>query len=196
MFKFNALCVFLALAAAPVAAAEELSETGEFLDGIAAIVNEGVVLKSQLNSQLEQIRKNAAAQGMQLPPEDVLTEQLLERLIMAEIQLQRADRIGLAISDEMLNRSIANIAAQNGVPFEDMPILLAQDGVDYGEFRRSLRDELTISQLRRIDVGQRINVADREIEQCIADLEGNVVANSEYELSHILLSVSETASAE
>lgn len=175
--------------------ADELSETGEFIDGIAAIVNEGVVLKSQLESQLAQIRRNAASQGMQLPPESVLTEQLLERLIMTEIQLQRADRIGLAISDEMLNRSIASIAAQNGVAFDDMPRLLAQDGVDYADFRRSLREEITINQLRRIDVGQRINVAEREIEQCLADLEGNVVANSEYLLSHILLSVPESASA-
>ena len=186
----------MALASAPVTLAEELSQTGEFIDGIAAIVNEGVVLKSQLESQLAVVRTNAADQGMQLPPEDVLTDQLLERLIMSEIQLQRADRIGLAVSDEMLNRSIANIAAQNGVAFEDMPRLLAQDGVDYGEFRRTLREEITINQLRRIEVGQSINVAEREIEQCIADLEGNVVANSEYLLSHILLSVPESASAE
>ncbi|MBT8081915.1 MAG: peptidylprolyl isomerase [Gammaproteobacteria bacterium] len=183
------------MASAPLTLAEELSETGEFIDGIAAIVNEGVVLTSQLESQLDTIRSNAATQGMQLPPEDVLKDQLLERLIMSEIQLQRADRIGLAISDEMLNRSIAGIAEQNGVAFEEMPRLLALDGLDYAEFRRSLRDEITISQLRRIEVGQSINVAEREVEQCIADLEGNVVANSEYLLSHILLSVPESASA-
>ncbi|MBT8095050.1 MAG: peptidylprolyl isomerase [Gammaproteobacteria bacterium] len=195
MLKLKALCAFAALASAPLTLAEELSETGEFIDGIAAIVNEGVVLTSQLESQLDTIRSNAATQGMQLPPEDVLKDQLLERLIMSEIQLQRADRIGLAISDEMLNRSIAGIAEQNGVAFEEMPRLLALDGLDYAEFRRSLRDEITISQLRRIEVGQSINVAEREVEQCIADLEGNVVANSEYLLSHILLSVPESASA-
>ena len=72
MLKFKALCAFVALAAASVSIAEELSETGEFLDGVAAIVNEGVVLKSQMAEQLETIRRNAAAQGMQLPPEDIL----------------------------------------------------------------------------------------------------------------------------
>lgn len=182
--------------AAPAASAEELSETGEFLDGVAAIVNEGVVLKSQMQSQLETISQRAIEQGMQLPPADVLEEQVLERLILMEIQLQRAERIGLQISDQMLNQSIASIAAQNGVAFEDMPRLLAQDGMDYAEFRRTLRDEITIEQLRRIEVGQSINVSEREIEQCIADLEGNVVVNSEYELSHILLTLPESASAE
>ena len=184
------------LLAAPSAFADELSETGEFLDGIAAIVNEGVVLKSQMDEQLETIRRNAAAQGMQLPPEDVLVEQVLERLILTEVQLQRAERIGLMISDEMLNQSIASIADQNGVAFEEMPALLAKDGLDYSKFRSSLRDEITVSQLRRIEVSQRINVSEREIEQCIADLEGNVVANSEYELSHILLPLPEGASAD
>ena len=184
------------LLAAPSAFADELSTTGEFLDGIAAIVNEGVVLKSQMDEQMETIRRNAMAQGMQLPPEDILVEQVLERLILTEIQLQRAERIGLRVSDEMLNQSIAGIAAQNGVSFEDMPALLAADGLDYAKFRSSLREEITVSQLRRIEVSQSINVSEREIEQCIADLEDNVVANSRYELSHILLPLPEGASAD
>lgn len=196
MLKYKALCAFAALAVAPVAVAGELSDTGEFLDGVAAIVNEGVVLKTQLNEQREMIEKNAARQGLQLPPAEILTDQILERLIVSEIQLQRAKRIGLQVSDEMLNQSIANIAAQNGVRFEDMPRILAEDGIDYAEFRRSLREEITVTQLRRIEVGQSINVSEREIQQCIADLEGNVVANSEYELSHILLSLPESANAE
>ena len=184
------------LTVAPVTFAAELSETGEFLDGVAAIVNEGVVLKSQLTSQIATISERAAAQDMQLPPAEILEEQILERLILTEIQLQRADRIGLDISDEILNRQIASIAQGNNVAFEDMPRLLAQDGIDYATFRRTLREELTVEQLRRIEVGQSINVSEREIEQCIADLEGNVVANSEYELSHILLTMPEAASSE
>ena len=184
------------MVAAPVTFADELSETGEFLDGVVAVVNEGIVLKSQLALQIETVQTRATAAGMQLPPADVLEEQILERLIVTEIQLQRAGRIGIEISDEMLNQSISSIAQSNGVPFEEMPRVLAEQGIDYAEFRRSLREEITIEQLRRIEVGQSINVSEREIEQCIADLEGNVVANSEYELSHILLSMPETAGAE
>ncbi len=193
MIKIRTLCAIAALVAAPVAAAEELSETGEFLDGIAAIVNEGVVLKSQFNEQLQTITERARQQGMQLPPAAVLEEQILERLILTEIQLQRAERIGLSVSDAMLNDSIRRIAEQNGGRFEDMPALLASDGINYADFRRSLRDEITVEQLRRIEVAQSIVVSDREIEQCIADLETNVVVNSDWELSHILLPIGTTA---
>ena len=197
MLKINRLCAIAAFLAAPVALADELSQTGEFLDGVAAVVNEGVVLKSQLRAQTALIIKRArsADPPMQLPPANILREQLLERLILNEIQLQRAERIGLQISDAMLNNAIANLAQQSGVAFEDMPALLAQDGTDYAQFRRDLRDEITLDQLRRIDVGQRISVSPREIAQCIADLEGNVAVNSDYNLSHILISMPESATA-
>lgn len=183
--------------AAPALMAAELSETGEFIDGVAAVVNEGVVLKSQLRQQTATIIKRARSSDppMQLPPANVLREQLLERLVLNEIQLQRADRIGLQISDAMLNESIGRIASQNGVRFEDMPGLLAQDDIDYATFRKELRDEITLEQLRRIDVGQRITVSPREIQQCLIDLEGNVAINSDYNLSHILISMSESATA-
>lgn len=195
MFKLKTLCAAIALAAAPVSIADELSSTGEFLDGVAAIVNEGVVLKSQLNQQLAAIVARAQEQGLQMPPQGVLEQQVLERLILTEIQLQRADRIGLQISDQDLNNYLANVALQNGVRLEDLPQLMAKDGIDYAAFRRQLRDDITVEQLRRIEVGQSINVSEREITQCIADLEGNVVVNSDYNLSHILISLAEDASA-
>lgn len=197
MLKIKTLCAVAVLSFAPVLAAEELSETGQFLDGVAAIVNEGVVLKSQLMQQTAMIIKRARESDppMQLPPANVLREQLLERLIITEIQLQRAAMIGLQVSDQYLNESIAQIAASNNVRFEDMPALLAQEGVNYAAFREEMRDEITLEQLRRIDVGQRINVSPREIQQCIADLEGNVAVNSDYNLSHILISMPESATA-
>ena len=182
--------------AAPVHAADELSDTGEFIDGIAAVVNDGVVLKSQLRTEVAVILVRASNENLQLPPADVLEEQVLERLIVTEVQLQRAALIGLQISDQMLNESIGRIAAANNVKFEDMPALVAADGVSYPEFRNGLREELTLDQLRRIDVGQRISVSPRELQQCIADLEGNVAVNSEYNLSHILIEVSDSANAQ
>ena len=174
---------------------KELSETGEFIDGVAAVVNEGVVLKSQFCEQLDTIRQRAAEQNIPLPPEDILTEQVLERVILTEIQLQRAERIGLQVSDQMLNSVLSDIAAGQGATLAELPAILAQDGIDYQDFRREMRNEVTLEQLRRIDVDQRIEVSPREIEQCIEDLETNVVVNSEYNLSHILLSLPEAASA-
>jgi peptidyl-prolyl cis-trans isomerase SurA len=179
-----------------VAFAEELSDTGEFLDGVAAIVDDGVVLKTEMAEQLALIRANAERQGIPLPPAAELTEQVLERLIIQEIQRQRARRIGMEVSDARLNGAIANIAAENGVAFEDMPQLLAEEGVDYAEFRRQLRDDIMLNELRSYEVARSIEVSEREINQCIADLEGNVVANSAYSLSHILLPIPESASAD
>lgn len=183
----------MALAVAPLAVAEELSSTGEFIDGIAAVVDDGVVLKSQLAEQTEMILSRAEAENIPLPPASELQEQLLERLIITEVQLQHAQRVGLRISDQMLNSSIENIAQQNGVKFEDMPALLAAEGVDYAKFRRDLRDDITLEQLRRAVVD--VDWSDRELEMCLADLEDNAAINSDYNLSNITLSMSESASA-
>jgi peptidyl-prolyl cis-trans isomerase SurA len=202
VLKINILCASLcavaAVSVAPVATADELSKTGEFLDGVAAVVNEGVVLKSQVREQTALIIERAAQSDppMALPPADVLREQILERLVIQEIQKQRAEMIGLQISDQMLNQAISQFAERQGVKFEDMPAILAQDGVSYATFRREFRDELLLDQLRQIDVGRRIQVSPREIEQCIADLEGNVAVNSDYNLSHILISLPESATAD
>jgi peptidyl-prolyl cis-trans isomerase SurA len=184
------------VAGSHTALAAELSQSGEMLDGVAAIVNEGVVLKSELARQTEIIADRAREQGLQLPPPNVLKEQVLERLILEQIQLQRAERVGIQISDQMLNSAIAQVAEDNGISFEQLPELLARDGVNYGEYRREMRKQLVLDQLRRIDVTGRISVAPREIEQCIADLEDNVVVNSEYNLSHILISVPQSATSE
>jgi len=186
------------LTVAPVAIAAELSETGEFIDGVAAIVNDSVVLKSQLRDQQTAIIQRAAQSDppLQLPPPDILREQLLERLINQEVQLQRAERIGLQISDQMLNQAIERLAQANGLRFEDMPAVLAEDGTDYATFREELRNEMTMDQLRQIDVGRSIQVSPREIENCIADMEGSVASESDYNLSHILVTLPESASSD
>jgi len=190
-------CAITALSIPSIALAAELSETGKLIDGVAAVVNEGVVLKSQVRDKLAAIldRASKANPPLQLPPANILREQILEQLILSEIQLQRAERIGIQISDQMLNQAIGRIADSNGVAFEDMPVMLAKDGIDYTDFRRELRDEITLEQLRQIDVGRRIQVSPREIDQCVADLEGSVAVNSDYNLSHILISLPESATA-
>ena len=176
--------------------AGELSETGQFLDGVVAIVNEGVVLRSELNRQADLIIARTTEQGMQLPPADILMEQVLERLIVEEIQLQRAARIGVQISDQMLNTAIAQFVERSGYTFEEFPQILAAEGVDYGEYRRDMRKQMILEQLRQIEVTGRISVLPREIQQCLAELEDNVVVSSSYNLGHILISVPESATAE
>jgi peptidyl-prolyl cis-trans isomerase SurA len=194
--KYLSLSLLMSMAMTPGFAQEELSDTGVFIDGVAAIVNEGVVLKSELDRQQDLIIMRANEAQMQLPPAHILRDQVLERLIIEEIQMQRADRIGIQISDQMLNQAIAQIAESNNMRFEDLPAILAQDGIDYAEYRRDMRRQMTLEQLKRIDVVNRISVSPREVEACIADLEDNAVANSNYNLSHIFISVPESATNE
>ena len=176
--------------------AQEILNRESILDSIVAVVDEGVVLESQLNTQIDIVRQRAEKDGFELPERKIIEEQILEQLILEEIQLQRADRIGIRISDQMLNGAISMIAEQNNTSFEKMPDMLARDDIDYGDFRRDLRKQLTLEQLRDIDVISRISASNRELSQCLEIVESNIVNDSEYNLSHILISVSESATAD
>jgi peptidyl-prolyl cis-trans isomerase SurA len=176
--------------------AQEILNRESILDSIVAIVDEGVVLESQLNTQIAIVKQRAEKDGFELPERKIIEEQILEQLILEEIQLQRAERIGIRVSDQMLNGAISMIAEQNNTSFEKMPDMLARDDIDYGEFRRDLRKQLTLEQLRDIDVISRITASNRELSQCLEIIENNIVNDSEYNLSHILISVPESATAD
>ena len=197
MLKINILFTILAVIISTNLFADNHTKEVQSLDGIAAIVNEGVVLRSQFIEALELIKQQADDQNMQLPPEDILREQVLERLIITELQMQRAKMIGLTeqISDQYLNDSIQQIADQNGISFEEMPELLAKDNIEYADFREGLREDLTLRELTGLEVLRNIRVSEREIAQCKLDIESNVVINADWQLSHILLSIPESASS-
>ena len=187
----------MAIASVPVTAADELSDTGEFLDGVAAIVNEGVVLKSDFLEQRALIAERFQASGAQLPPADVFEDQVLERLIVEEIQMQRAERYGITdyVSDQRVNEAISRVAASQGLTLEQWPDFLASQGESYSQFREDVRKQIVLDELKRNELIRNINVSEREIQQCIIDLETNVVVNSDWQLSHILLPFGENASA-
>jgi len=154
------------------------AQDGEPLDSIVAVVNEGVVLESELDNQTELVLARLQEQNVQLPPPEVLRDQILERLIIDRIQLQRAERIGIRISDEMLNSALADVAQRNNISFANLPAALAAQGLDYTMYREEMRDQLALEQLRQVDVMSRINVSDREISRCLENLEANVGATS------------------
>ncbi len=197
MLKIKVLCATAALSVAPVVVADDLSQTGEFLDGVAAIVNEGIVLKRDYVEQLDLLKQRFADTGTQLPPEEIFADQVLERLIIEEIQMQRATRYGIPqyVSDQVVNEAIERIAAAQGKTFEEWPEFLASQGESYSKFRSDVRKQLILDDLKRAEVIREIRVSEREIQQCILDLESNVVVNSDWELSHILLSFGENANA-
>ncbi|HSN70619.1 MAG TPA: peptidylprolyl isomerase [Steroidobacteraceae bacterium] len=174
----------------------DLSSQGVLLDRIAAVVNDGIVLLSELETETDLIVARLREQNTELPPRNVLERQVLERLVMQEIQMQRADRIGIRVSDDMLNNALNEVAQRNGIAFSDLPRALEAQGVDYREYRETVRKDLTLSMLRQRDVIARINVSPRELDQYLAQQAAAPDKNAEYNLSHILISVPVAATAE
>ena len=168
---------------------------GEMLDRIAAVVNDGLVLKSELDAQMEAVTKRLQEQKVELPSQSVLRQQVLDRLILQEIQAQRAKRVGLTISDEQLNGALQEIAQRNKIPFDQLPTALQGQGVDYKQYRESMRKELTLSTLRQRDVIAHINVTPHELDQYLARQQ-TAAANDEFNVSHILLSLPQAATPE
>jgi peptidyl-prolyl cis-trans isomerase SurA len=187
----------MALASSAVLAqTRELSASGVALDRVVAIVNEGIVLQSQLDTQTLLITDRLRGQGTQLPPPDVIRQQVMERLILQEIQVQRATRLGVQVPDETLNEALRDVAKRNNIDFEQMPVALEQQGVDYASYRDEMRREIMLSLLRQRDVFPRIYVSPRELDQALERESGHAGENTEYDVSHILLSLPETATTE
>jgi peptidyl-prolyl cis-trans isomerase SurA len=192
-----ALALWLAFTATTaLAQTRELSSSGTLLDRIAAVVNDGAVLSSQLDEQTDQVIERLRLQKTELPPRNVLRRQILERLVVEEIQVQRADRLGVQVSDEMLNGALDDVAQRNNISFADLPQALAQQGIDYRNFRDDIRRQMTLQLLRQRDVIGRINISPRELEQFMARQQNAPDQNAEYNISHILISVPVTASPE
>ena len=188
------LLVVQAIASDPAAAqTRELSSSGELLDGIAAIVNDGVVLKSELEAETSRIVARLQQQGTQLPPPSILNRQVLERLVIEQLQIQRAENLGIRVSDETLNQALANIAQRNDVSLAELPAFLAREGVDYAAYRQGLRRQITIDQLRQRDVLQRINVSPKEVDAYLARQEGKASQREEFLISHILIAAPASA---
>ncbi|MDP8985240.1 MAG: peptidylprolyl isomerase [Pseudomonadota bacterium] len=195
MRVFALVCTVLTVlaASAPLQAqTRDIGVHGEMLDRIAAVVNDGLVLKSELDAQMDAVTKRLQEQKVEIPSQSVIRQQVLDRLILQEIETQRAKRVGLTISDEQLNGALQEIAQRNKIPFDQLPTALEAQGVDYKQYRESMRRELTLSTLRQRDVIAHINVTPRELDQYLARQESSA-ANDEFNVSHILLSLPEAA---
>lgn len=162
------------------------------LDGIAAVVDEDVILQSELDRAVANILVQYANRQDQLPPRDVLQRQVLERLILVRLQTARAQSTGVRVSDEEIDAAVTNIAQQNNLTPEQLRQQLARDGTSYADFRNSLRDELMIQRLRQRFAQSRISVSDAEVDAALAAQSSNV----QYHLAHILVALPEGATPE
>jgi len=174
----------------PVVAAEP---KGELLDKVAAVVNDSIVTESEVTEQITMITARLEEQKTQMPPADVIRRQVLDRLIIQEIQLQRAERLGMKVSDEQLNAAIGDIARRNNLQLAQLPDALRAQGIDYQSYRENVRKEITLTGLRQREVLGRINVTPRELDQFLERLKKLPSETSEYNISHILIAVPQDA---
>lgn len=166
------------------------------LDRIVAVINDDVIMQSELEERIRSVLKQMSQQGAERPPQDILIKQVLERMIMVKLQTQFAERTGIKVDDETLNQTINRIAAENNLSLSQFRNILEKDGINYENFREDIRNEITITQLKRRQVDNRVTVTDREIDNFLANEEVQGGTENEYHLSHILISSPEGATKE
>lgn len=165
------------------------------LDRIVAVVNENVITELELTAELVRVKDQLRIQGNAIPADDVLRSQLLERMILREIQLQIAERRRIRVNDDNLNQALAQVAAQNNLSLEQFRQALERQGLDYNAYREDMRKEITVGQLQRREVHNRITVTDQEVDDFLANQALSDSPNTEYHLGHILVALPEAASS-
>lgn len=192
MIRFASLALLLpALAFAQPARAELV-----MLDRIAAVVDDSVIMTSELEARVADIRRSISAEGRPAPPDDILATQVLERIIVERIQAEQANRLGIRIDDTSLNEALTGIARQNGFSLEEFAAHLTAEGYQWAAFREQLRSEMAINQLRQRRVSQRIRITDGELDRFISSEQGRKLFEAEFRLGHIMVAIPAGASAD
>ncbi|MDG1248747.1 MAG: peptidylprolyl isomerase [SAR86 cluster bacterium] len=166
----------------------------ETLDRIAVIVDDGILMESQIDIALEEIIKRYDAQNIPKPAINVLREQTIEKLVVEELQLQMAERAGVRISDAELNATVARIASNNGMSLEDFILYLDGEGESYQRLRNNIKKEMTVQRVQRGRVGSSINITDKEFEAFLATDESLKQLEPELLVRQILVKTSNEAS--
>ena len=157
------------------------------LDRVAAIVNKGVVLNSQVTQLIENVKTQSAQNNQSLPSDKALRTQVLDKLINTELILQLGERMGVKISDAQLDETLTNMAKENSLTLEQFRKKIIGSGMDYEEYRESVRSEIISGEVKRAGVGRRIYVAPQEITNLIEIMKEQTNDNVEYRLGHILI---------
>lgn len=166
----------------------------QMLDRVIAIVDDGVILQSEFDERLAEIQQRAVEMDLQLPPLADLSTQVMENLIIENLQLQLAERVGIRFDDDTLNQVMADVAAQNGVTFDEYVALLEAQGI-YLSTRERIRRELAVNEVQRGLVNRRINITDQEIENYLNSETGRSAMAPDYLVDQILIPAPSSDSA-
>jgi peptidyl-prolyl cis-trans isomerase SurA len=195
-FALPAFAQLLSPNTPPTSAASALpsltSNQPQPLDRIIAVVNDGVILQSQLDQTMATVAQQITSRGGKLPPQNVLEKQVLQRLILNQLLVQKAHDNGLRVSDDQVDAAVANIAAQNKMSVPQMQAAMQQQGVDYAAFRRQLRDQLLVRDVQQQVTQQSADVSNAEIDNLIAS---PAFKQGEVHLARILVGLPEGADA-
>lgn len=185
MMNWRMLILGAALTASTAFAAPQV------VDKVAAVVNNGVVLESDVDSMMRSVKSQAQQAGQQLPDDKTLRHQIVERLVMDNILLQMGKQAGIQISDAQVDQAIQNIAAQNKMSTDQLRSRLAYDGMNYGTYREQIRKEMTLSEVRNNEVRRRVTILPQEVDSLSKQVASQNNASTELNLSHILLPLPE-----
>lgn len=193
--KHNITSGFKGLVAATALACSGLSLAATVaLDKVIAVVDNDVVMASELNQRMRMVVTQLRANNTQMPPEDVLRSQIIEQLVTESLQLQVGNRVGVEISETDLDDAINRMKQANKLSDAEFERQLAQDGVSISSLREQIRRDLIIEQVQRGSVNRRIRISDQEVENFLKSKQGQFWASPDYNLGHILISLPSTAS--
>jgi len=166
---------------------------GMELDRIVAVVDDDIVMHSELQEQMIRVRAQVHQQGSRMPPTSVLERQVMERLVLEKIQLQVADEVGVEVEEKALDAAVQDIAERNNLSLQQFIEIVESEGHRYEHFREQIRQEITMAKLRKTEVDNRVKVRDREIENFLTNEFSEEGSTLEYRLAHILVSSPEFA---
>lgn len=167
----------------------------EYLDGIVAVVEDDIILESELADEVVAVVSKLKANNVQMPPDDILYKQVLERLIVGMLQTQLAEKAGVKVTDKMLDNALSGIARQNGMDLISFKQGIEEQGMSYEIFKENVRKEIVINQLRNHEIGSRVKVSEQEIDHYLETEISSQDQKVQYFLGHILIAVPERASA-
>ena len=168
----------------------------EMIDQIVAIVDDDIILASELRERLATVSQNLEARGVEPPPEDELIRETLDRLVLDSIQMQMGERYGVRISDAELDSAMQRIAAQNRLTLDQFRQTLEQEGRSYVAMREQVRQEMILQRVQMGNVNQRVSIAEQEVENFLETEEGQKLVEPEYRVMHALLPIPSRASSD
>ncbi len=189
------LFLLCALMLSPLEAAKRPAPISD-IDRIIAVVNNDVIIDSELNFRLANTKKQFVIEKIKTPPDSILRRQLLERMIIERIQLQLAAQTGIRVSDNGVEKAIKITAGRNNMTLDEFYKALSREGLDLSAYRNQIRDQITIRKLLEREINNRITVTDSEVNSFLENQENRASVNLEYHISHIFIGIPESASPE